>query len=295
MQVIREGRTDPPESRLANGTVLKRRCISLADDGRMLTYYDITELERAKEALLIARDEAEEATRAKSRFLANMSHELRTPLNAVIGITELLKEEAEDERNESLIEPLQRIGAAGRHLLNLIDNILDLSKIEANRLEIQIDEFDVREIIDEVVTTVEPLAERNGNRLRILCDDDMGTMRSDDTKVRQIMINVLGNACKFTEGGEVGLEVHRLVENGVGWLDMRFTDTGIGMNEKQLARLFEEFEQGDAATTRRFGGTGLGLVISQRLCTILGGEIEVASIPGKGTTFTVRLPTDLSV
>ncbi|MDX1431149.1 MAG: PAS-domain containing protein [Gammaproteobacteria bacterium] len=293
MQAIREGRTDPQESQLANGTILKRRCISLADGGRMLTYFDITELKRAQEELRLARDEAEEATRAKSRFLANMSHELRTPLNAVIGITELLKEEAQDEANENLIEPLQRIGAAGRHLLNLIDNILDLSKIEANRLEIQIDEFDVSQIIEDVVTTIEPLAAQNRNRLRVECADDLGTMRSDDTKVRQIMLNLLGNACKFTEQGEVALEVRRVTENGAGWLDMRVTDTGIGMDEKQLKRLFEEFGQGDAATTRRFGGTGLGLVISQRLCTILGGDISVTSRLGEGTTFTVRLPTEL--
>lgn len=295
IQAIREGRTDPTESRLANGTVLKRRCVSLADGGRMLTYYDITELKRIQEELLLARDAAEESTRAKSRFLANMSHELRTPLNAVIGITEMLKEEAQDDANESLIEPLQRIGAAGRHLLNLIDNILDLSKIEANRLEIQIEEFDVRQIVDEVMTTVEPLAEQNQNSLRILCAEQVGKMRSDDTKVRQIMLNLLGNACKFTEQGEVCLEVRRVVAEGTSWLDMRFTDTGIGMDEGQLARLFEEFEQGDAATTRRYGGTGLGLVISQRLCNILGGDIEVTSEVGRGTTFTVRLPTELAV
>jgi signal transduction histidine kinase len=290
LQAIREGRTDPPENRLTDGKILKRECVSLSNGGRMLTYFDITELKRAQDALRMAKDEAESATRAKSQFLANMSHELRTPLNAVIGITELLKEEAEEDDHSDLVAPLQRVAGAGRHLLSLIDNILDLSKIEANRLELQVEDFDVTQMVQDVATTVEPLALQRSNRLSIRCDDDVGRMRSDATKIRQIMINILGNACKFTEDGQVELRVSRSSGNGEDWLTMEFSDTGIGIEKGHLEGLFKEFAQGDASATRRYGGTGLGLVISQRLSNILGGDIHVTSEPGVGTQFVVRLP-----
>jgi len=267
------------------------------EDGRVYrmagSLTDISARKESEIALRVAKEQAESATRAKSQFLANMSHELRTPLNAVIGITEMLKEEAEEDANEDLIEPLARIAAAGRHLLSLIDNILDLSKIEAHRLEVRIEEFDVPEIVRQVVATIEPLAAEQGNRMSVRFEDDVDTMRSDATRVRQIMLNLLGNACKFTEQGEVSLTVRR--ENGVrgDWITMEFADTGIGMSPEQQKRLFEEFAQADSSTTRRYGGTGLGLVISRRLCEILGGDISVSSEPGVGTTFTVRLPVAL--
>jgi signal transduction histidine kinase/DNA-binding response OmpR family regulator len=253
------------------------------DGGTVAVYTDISELKRREQ-------EAEEANRAKSQFLANMSHELRTPLNAVIGITEMLKEDAEEFGQEDFVEPLERISRAGKHLLNLINEILDLSKIEAGKLEFHLEDFDVPGLVGDVATTVQPLADKNGNRLVVHCPDDLGGMRADLTRTRQIVLNLLSNACKFTENGEISLNVR--VEGGETGEQMiiEVSDTGIGMTPEQMEKLFEEFSQADSSTTRRFGGTGLGLAISRRLARMMGGNIEVASTPGEGSTFKAWLP-----
>ncbi|NIP78698.1 MAG: hypothetical protein GWM90_05630, partial [Gemmatimonadetes bacterium] len=229
--------------------------------------------------------DAEAANRAKSQFLANMSHELRTPLNAIIGYSEMLLEEAVEEEAEHLGADLRKISTAGKHLLALINDILDLSKIEAGKMELYLETFDLRDLLREVEATVAPLVARKGSRLEVRVPDDIGSMRADVTKVRQILLNLLSNAAKFTEAGRIDL-TGRLEGDDVV---LRIEDTGIGMTEEQMGRLFEAFTQAEAATTRTYGGTGLGLVISRRFARMMGGDITVESEPGVGTTFTVRL------
>jgi CheY-like chemotaxis protein/two-component sensor histidine kinase len=219
-----------------------------------------------------------------------MSHELRTPLNAVIGITEMLKEDAEDLGQDDFLEPLDRIHRAGNHLLHLINEILDLSKIEAGRLELHLEEVDVAALMRDIATTAEALAAKNHNRLEVHCPADLGSMHTEPMRIRQIILNLLSNACKFTENGEVTLTVARDRADGDDRFTFTVSDTGIGMTAEQMAKVFEEFSQADSSTTRRYGGTGLGLAISQRLCHLMGGDIAVDSTPGAGSTFTVRLP-----
>ena len=240
------------------------------------------------------------ASQHKSDFLANMSHELRTPLNAVIGYSEMLQEEAEDLGETAFLPDLQRINAAGKHLLGLINDILDLSKIEAGRMDLFLETFDVSDLVRDVASIVQPLVEKNGNTLVVTCPDDLGTMHADQTKVRQTLFNLLSNASKFTERGTISLRVDLLPSpaagRGVGGEGISFavSDTGIGMTEQQLGRLFEAFSQADSSTSRQYGGTGLGLVISRHFCQMMGGEIAVESTPGVGSTFTVTLPAEVA-
>jgi two-component system, NtrC family, sensor kinase len=232
----------------------------------------------------------EVADRHKSEFLANMSHELRTPLNAIIGYSEMLQEDAADLGAEQFTEDLKKINAAGRHLLELINAVLDLSKIEAGKMELYLESFEVGGLVRDIAAVIQPLAAKNGNRLELSCPDDIGTMRADLTKVRQALFNLLSNACKFTDQGTVALSVRRAARDGSETIVFTVTDTGIGMTPEQLAKLFEAFSQADAATTRKYGGTGLGLALSRRLCRMMGGDVTVESKSGRGSTFTIVLP-----
>ncbi|MFZ5482167.1 MAG: response regulator [Myxococcota bacterium] len=263
-----------------------------AAEGHVLLVADVTQRQESEETLrrlnaelTTARDAALGASRAKSAFLANMSHELRTPLNAILGYSELIREECEDAGHEEYVADLRRIHAAGKHLLELINDVLDLSKIEAGRMEVRVEEFDARRLAEEIVGTVGPLAQLHHNEIVLKVAPDVGTMRSDHVKVRQIVFNLVGNACKFTEDGRIEVEVSREGEH------VAFTvrDTGIGMDAAQLQRLFTEFWQADNSVTRKHDGTGLGLAISRRFAAMLGGDVTVESEKGKGSTFTARL------
>jgi CheY-like chemotaxis protein len=227
-----------------------------------------------------------------------MSHELRTPLNAIIGYSEMLEEEAAEIGQKDFVPDLQKIKTAGKHLLLLINDILDLSKIEAGKTELYIETFPVDSLVAEVAATVRPLVEKNQNRLEINVDPRAGSMRSDLIKVRQTLFNLLSNACKFTRNGVITVDVRRQPEDGSAsngdWLCFRISDTGIGMTAEQMAKLFQPFTQADASTTRQFGGTGLGLTITRKFCQMMGGEIDVSSEVGQGSTFTIELPAELS-
>jgi signal transduction histidine kinase len=237
------------------------------------------ELQETNEALEIA-------SRHKSAFLASMSHELRTPLNAIIGYSELLTEEAEDLGDDAYVPDLAKINQAAKHQLMLINDILDLSKVEAGRMTIFVEEFDIAGLLDGVQAMVTPLVEKNGNVLVVECPPDAGVMSADMTKVRQGLFNLLSNAAKFTEQGTITLSV-RAADDSIAF---DVTDTGIGMTEEQMGRLFEAFAQAEASTASKYGGTGLGLALSREFCRLMGGDITVASAPGKGSTFTITLP-----
>jgi len=237
-----------------------------------------------------ARDEAEEANRTKSQFLANMSHELRTPLNAIIGYSEMLQEEAADLENEEFEEDLERINGAGKHLLGLINDVLDISKIEAGAMDIYLETFPIAPMIQDVVTTMQPLVEKNSNTLEIDCPDSVGSIHADTTKVKQCLFNLLSNASKFTEQGTISLKVSRKTKDGQEWVNFAIADTGIGMTDEQMGRLFEAFAQAEASTRRNYGGTGLGLAITRHFCEMMGGTVLVESEAGKGSTFTMKLP-----
>lgn len=248
-----------------------------------------TEIELRK-----ASEMAEQANRAKSAFLANMSHELRTPMNAIIGYGEMLQEEAVETGQEDFIPDLEKITAAGKHLLALINDILDLSKIEAGRMDLFLERFDVRTMLDEVVSTVSPLIKKNSNSLDVDAPDDLGVVRADVTKTRQVLFNLLSNAAKFTKNGRIILAASRVSEGNNSWIEFSIKDEGIGIEADKISKLFEEFTQADDSTTRNYGGTGLGLAITRRFCRMMGGDITVESTPGSGSVFTVRLPTEVN-
>ena len=248
------------------------------------------EIRKLNANLTDARDQALEATRAKSAFLANMSHELRTPMNAIIGYTEGLIDDAEDLGQEDSIPDLQKIQAAGKHLLALINDILDLSKIEAGKMDIHIETFDISTMIKDIVTTIQPLVEKNANTLNVNCANDIGVMNADLTKVRQGLFNLLSNASKFCRKGTISLDVVRETVDGIDWVSFDVADTGIGITPEQMKKLFQTFSQADDSTTRDYGGTGLGLAITRQFCQMMGGDVTVKSEAGVGATFTIRLP-----
>jgi signal transduction histidine kinase len=238
--------------------------------------------------------ERKEVERLKNGFIATVSHELRTPLNAIIGVTEMLIEDARDlKRGEEEIGPLERVLRAGRHLLALINDILDLSKIEAGKMELYFESFPIAPLVEDVVKTIQPLAHKNGNQLVVNCSADIGSMYADQTRVRQALLNLASNANKFTERGKVTISARRAVEDGGAGITLAVTDTGIGMAPELMGRLFQEFVQADATTHIKYGGTGLGLVISRRFCQLMGGDITVESEVGRGSTFTIRLPAEV--
>jgi PAS domain S-box-containing protein len=276
--------------------------------GAVVTFSNITERKQAEATLLEAKNAAENAQAAaenaritaeaanlsKSQFLANMSHELRTPLNAIIGYSEMLQEEAEDLEQEDFMPDLLRIHSAGKHLLGLINDVLDLSKIEAGKMELHLETFDLAVVFDEVVNTVQPLMEKKDNTLQVLNDDTLGKMYADVTKLRQILLNLLSNATKFTEKGLICIEVSRQVQDDEDWFRFSITDDGIGMTSAQQQKLFQPFTQADPSTTRKYGGTGLGLTITKEFTEMMGGSISVVSEFGHGSMFTILLPAIVS-
>jgi signal transduction histidine kinase/DNA-binding response OmpR family regulator len=286
------------ELRTSTEEILKAK--RLAEEATSALQSQVLELAQARRAMLNILEDLEEAkqgaleaTKAKSNFLANMSHELRTPMNAILGYSEMLMEDAEDQGQEDFIPDLQKIHTAGKHLLGLINEILDLSKIEAGKMELFLESFDVAGMINEVASTLRPLVDKNANTLQVHLAPDLGAMHADLTKVRQSLFNLLSNASKFTEKGTITLDAEPVVRDGARWIAFRVADTGIGMTPEQLDKLFQPFVQADASTSRKYGGTGLGMTITQLFIKMMGGEMNVASEPGAGTTFTVLLPTEV--
>ena len=249
-------------------------------------------MERTAE-LAIARDQALEASRTKSAFLANMSHELRTPLNAIIGYSELLAEKADESDVPEIGNDLQKITRSGSHLLELINTVLDLSKVEAGKMELHLEEFEVRAPVDEVIEAFQALANKNGNQLLAYLPPDLGIIRADSTKLRQALMNLVSNACKFTENGVIEVHAERSVLDGIEWVCISVEDNGIGMDRVEQEKLFSEFTQASTTTSKKYGGSGLGLAISQRFCQLMGGAITVESTAGEGSQFTICLPVDV--
>ena len=261
----------------------------------VLAMEDVTERRHAEEEVAKAKETAETANRTKSLFLANMSHELRTPLNAILGYSEMLQEEAMERHLVGEFgADLEKINGAGKHLLTLINDILDLSKIEAGKMDLYLESFDLTEMIDDVASTIRPMVEKNANTLQIQRAPDLGAMHADQIKVRQALFNLLSNAVKFTHEGNITLEAARQNMDGTEWIVFRVTDTGIGLSPEQIVKLFQDFTQADASTTRKFGGTGLGLVLTRRFCQMMGGDVTAHSVSGAGSVFTIKLPAFVS-
>ena len=250
---------------------------------------------RSEQQLVLARDKAQSASQHKSLFLANMSHELRTPLNAIIGYSEMLQEEAVRLEESDFVSDLNKIQASGRHLLTLINDILDLSKIEADKMEIFPETFDLAILINEVISTIQPILEKNNNTLDVSMGNIRDKLHNDETKIRQTLLNLLSNACKFTEQGSIGLTASEYTQNNRPWIKIEIKDSGIGMTEKQIEKLFVPFTQADASTTRKYGGTGLGLTISKHFCNMMGGDLGVQSQLHNGSTFTITIPKRIGV
>ncbi|HPH96352.1 MAG TPA: CHASE4 domain-containing protein [Anaerolineaceae bacterium] len=269
----------------------KDELASLAGDvNRMLET-----LQKVEEQYLQAKERAEAANEAKSAFLANMSHELRTPLNAIIGYSEMLQEDAADRKDTAAVEDLAKIQSAGKHLLALINDVLDLSKIEAGKMQLYVEIFDLHQLLKETITLASPLITKNGNTFKLMADQAPHQVRLDQTRLRQCLFNLLSNAAKFTHNGQITLEVRSEIEAGETWVNFLVSDTGIGMDPAQIEKLFQPFTQADASTTRRFGGTGLGLTITRHFAQMMGGNITVQSMLGAGSTFIMRLPVALAL
>lgn len=251
------------------------------------------QLEETNTELEKARVMAIQANKAKSHFLANMSHEIRTPLNAILGYAELMKEDAQELGVDDFTDDLDRIHISGNHLLGLINDILDLSRIEAGKIELHIEEFAIPELLEELEATLQPLIARNSNTFHCELNDTIGIMQSDQTRLRQSLLNLLSNACKFTTKGNISLLIERVKVEGEDWLRFAVSDTGIGITPEQLDRLFQPFSQADSSTSKKYGGTGLGLVLTQKFCELMQGEVKVTSEAGEGSTFTICLPARL--
>jgi signal transduction histidine kinase len=279
---------DPPLLRARIGSSLEKK--HMRDREREIVEALRIEKERSEDK---SRQLAE-ASERKSQFVASLSHELRTPLNAVIGLTEMLCTNAVEFGTEKALEPLRRVHAAGIHLLGLINQVLDLSKIEAGKLELTLTSVKLPPLIDEVIGTARHLAAQNNNRLLVECEENLAPLTADPLRLRQILLNLLANSCKFTKQGEVSLRVQKVVD-GRDWIEFAVADTGIGMTAEQRAKLFKEFTQGDSSTAQIYGGTGLGLAITRELARMMGGDVSVASVPGQGSVFTVRLPVSVEV